>query len=232
VIGLLEGSEKPDEYVIFTAHWDHLGIGEPQDGDNIYHGAVDNASGVASIMEIARASTKAQPKPKRSLVFMAVTGEEQGLLGSEYYVNNPVFPLSKTLANINVDGANVFGRNDNHIEVVGFGYATLEDLLKDVVAGQRRTVIPDEAPEAGHYFRSDQFSFAKKGVPALYTTSVTPEDYKEYNARRYHKPSDKFDPNWDMKAAAADADALLQVALRVANGDKWPEWKPGTEFRR
>jgi Zn-dependent M28 family amino/carboxypeptidase len=232
VIGLLEGAEKPDEYVIFTAHWDHLGIGEPQDGDNIYHGAVDNASGVASIMEIARAATKVQPKPKRSLVFMAVTGEEQGLLGSEHYANNPVFPLNKTLANINVDGANVFGRSDNHIEVVGFGYTTLEDLLKDVVAGQRRTVIPDEAPEAGHYFRSDQFSFAKKGVPALYTTSVTSEDYKEYNAGRYHKPSDKFDPNWDMKAAVADADALLQVALRVANGDKWPEWKPGTEFHR
>ena len=232
VIGLLEGSEKPDEYIVFTAHWDHLGVGEAQDGDNIYHGAVDNASGVASIMEIARAATKIQPRPKRSLVFMAVTGEEQGLLGSEYYVNNPVFPLNKTLANINVDGANVFGRNDNHIEVVGFGYTTLEDLLKDVVAGQQRTVIPDETPEAGHYFRSDQFSFAKKGVPALYTTSVTPEDYKEYNARRYHKPSDKFDPNWDMKAAVADADALLQVALRVANGDKWPEWKPGTEFHR
>ena len=232
VIGLLEGSEKPDEYIVFTAHWDHLGVGEAQDGDNIYHGAVDNASGVASIMEIARAATKIQPRPKRSLVFMAVTGEEQGLLGSEYYVNNPVFPLNKTLANINVDGANVFGRNDNHIEVVGFGYTTLEDLLKDVVAGQQRTVIPDETPEAGHYFRSDQFSFAKKGVPALYTTSVTPEDYKEYNARRYHKPSDKFDPNWDMKAAVADADALLQVALRIANGDKWPEWKPGTEFHR
>src|SRR5437016_13856734 len=173
VIGLLEGSEKPDEYIVFTAHWDHLGVGEAQDGDNIYHGAVDNASGIASIMEIARAATKIQPRPKRSLVFMAVTGEEQGLLGSEHYVNNPVFPLNKTLANINVDGANVFGRTDNHIEVVGFGYTTLEDLLKDVVAGQQRTVIPDESPEAGHYFRSDQFSFAKKGVPALYTTSVT-----------------------------------------------------------
>src|SRR2546425_11160005 len=115
VIGVFEGAEKPDEYVIFTAHWDHLGIGEPQNGDKIYHGAVDNASGVASIMEIARTATKIQPRPKRSLVFMAVTGEEQGLLGSEYYVNNPVFPLNKTLANINVDGANVFGRNDNHI---------------------------------------------------------------------------------------------------------------------
>jgi Zn-dependent M28 family amino/carboxypeptidase len=232
VIGVLEGAEKPDEYIVFTAHWDHLGIGEPQNGDKIYHGAVDNASGVASIMEIARAATKIQPRPKRSLVFMAVTGEEQGLLGSEYYADNPVFPLNKTLANINIDGANVYGRNNNHIEVVGFGYTTLEDILKDVVAQQGRTVIPDEAPEAGHYFRSDQFSFAKKGVPALYTKSVTPEDYKEYTAKRYHKPSDTFDPNWDMKAAVSDAEVLLQVALHVANGDKWPEWKPGTEFHR
>jgi len=232
VIGVQEGSEKPDEYVVFTAHWDHLGIGEPQNGDKIYNGAVDNASGVAMIMELARSAAKIQPKPKRSLVFMAVTGEEQGLLGSEYYASNPVFPLNKTLANINIDEANVYGRNNNQIEVVGFGYTTLEDILKDVVAGQGRTVIPDHAPEAGHYFRSDQFSLAKKGVPALYTQSVTPEDDKEFTAKRYHKPSDEFDPNWDMKAAVVDGDALLQVALRVANGDKWPEWKPGTEFHR
>jgi Zn-dependent M28 family amino/carboxypeptidase len=232
VIGVLEGSEKPDEYVLFTAHWDHLGIGEAQNGDNIYNGAVDNASGVASIMEIARAAAKLQPKPKRSFVFIALTGEEQGLLGSEYYGDNPVFPLNKTLADINIDSANVFGRNDNKIEVVGFGYTTLEDTLKDVVAQQGRTVIADQSPEAGHYFRSDQFSFAKKGVPGLYTKSITPADEKEYTAKHYHKPSDQFDPNWDMKAAVADADALLQVGLRVANGDKWPEWKPGTEFHR
>ncbi len=232
VIGLLEGSEKPGEYVIFTAHWDHLGVGEDQNGETIYHGAVDNASGVASMMEIARAAAKLQPRPKRSLVFMAVTGEEQGLLGSDYYVENPIFALEKTLANINIDGANVYGRHDNQIEVIGFGYTTLEDILRDVVAQQGRTVVTDQAPEAGHYFRSDQFSFAKKGVPALFTKSVTSEDYKEYVAKHYHKPSDKFDPNWDMKAAADDARALLEVALAVANSDKRPEWKPGTGFRR
>src|SRR5436190_4972981 len=231
VMGVLEGSEKPREYVIFTAHWDHLGVGEEQNGENIYHGAVDNASGVASMMEIAKAAVKLQPRPKRSLVFMAVTGEEQGLLGSDYYADNPIFPLNKTLANINIDGANVYGRNNNHIEVIGFGYTTLEDILRDVVGHQQRTVVPDQAPEAGHYFRSDQFSFAKKGVPALYTKSVTSEDYKEYTAKRYHKPSDKFDPSWDMKAAALDAGALVQAALMVANSDRWPEWKPGTEFR-
>ena len=232
VVGILEGSEKPDEDVVFTAHWDHLGIGEPQNGDKIYHGAVDNASGVATILEIAKAATKVQPRPKRSLVFVAVTGEEQGLLGSDYYASNPIFPLNRTLADINIDGANVYGRNNNQIEVIGFGYTTLEDILRDVVAKQGRQVVPDKTPEAGHYFRSDQFSFAKKGVPSLYTDSVTEEDYKDYNANRYHKPADKFDPNWNMSAAVADADVLLDVGLRVANGEKWPDWKPGTEFHR
>jgi Zn-dependent M28 family amino/carboxypeptidase len=232
VVGVLDGAEKPDEYVIFTAHWDHLGIGEPQNGDKIYHGAVDNASGVASIMEMARAASAIQPRLKRSLVFLAVTGEEQGLLGSEYYASNPIFPLNRTLANINIDEANIFGRNNNQIEVIGSGYTTLEDILREIAAHQGRKVVPDDSPEAGHYFRSDQFSFVKKGVPALYTKSFTPEDEKEFTTNRYHKPSDKFDPNWDMKAAVADADALLQVGLRVANGDKWPEWRPGTGFRR
>ncbi len=231
VLGVLEGSEKPDEFVIFTAHWDHLGLGEPQNGDKIYNGAVDNASGVAMIMEIARAATKLQPKPKRSIAFVAVTGEEQGLLGSGYYADNPVFPLKKTLANINIDEGNVFGRNDNQIEVIGFGYTDLEDILKDVVAKQGRKITPDLEPEKGFYFRSDQFSFAKKGVPALYTKSVTVADEREFTEKHYHKPSDEFDPNWDMKAAVADADALLEVALLVVNGDKWPEWRPSTEFR-
>ena len=231
VIRVLEGSEKPDEYVIFTAHWDHLGIGEPQNGDKIYNGAVDNASGVALIMEIARAATRTGGKPKRSIVFMAVTGEEQGLLGSDYYSEHPVFPLEKTVANINVDGINVYGRDNNQIQVIGFGYTDLEDILKDVAAQQGRTVTADAEPEKGFYFRSDQFSFAKKGVPALYTKSITIEDAHEYTEQRYHKPSDEFDPNWDLRAAVADGDALLDVALRVANGEMWPSWKPGTEFR-
>jgi Zn-dependent M28 family amino/carboxypeptidase len=231
VIGVLDGAEKPGEYVVFTAHWDHLGIGEPQNGDKIYNGAVDNASGVALMMEIAKAATKVQPKPKRSLVFMAVTGEEQGLLGSAYYSENPIFPLNKTVANINIDEANVFGRNNNQIQVIGFGYTELEDILKDVVGKQGRTVTPDKEPEKGFYFRSDQFSLAKKGVPALYTKSVIVEDEHTFTEKAYHKPSDQFDPNWDMKAAVADGDAFLEVALRVANGEKWPEWKPGTEFR-
>src|SRR5204862_2523894 len=143
-----------------------------ENGDKIYNVAVDNASGVAMVMEMARAATKMQTKPKRSLVFMAVTGEEQGLLGSAYYADNPVFPLNKTLANINIDEGNVFGRNNNQIQVIGSGYTDLEDLLKSAVAKQGRTVMPDAEPEKGFYFRSDQFSLAKKGVPALYTKSV------------------------------------------------------------
>ena len=130
-----------------------------------------------------------------------------------------------------IDEGNVFGRNNNQIEVIGFGYTTLEDMLKETVAQQGRTITPDAEPEKGFYFRSDQFSFAKKGVPALYTKSVTVEDEREFTEKRYHKPSDEYDANWDMKAAVADADALLQVGVRVANGDKWPEWKPNTEFR-
>jgi Zn-dependent M28 family amino/carboxypeptidase len=231
VIGILEGSEKPHEAVIFTAHWDHLGIGVPQNGDKIYNGAVDNASGVATIMEIASAAAKIQPRPKRSLVFIAVTGEEQGLLGSAYYVDNPVFPLNETLANLNIDEANVYGRDNGQIQVIGYGYTTLEDMLKEVSAKQGRMVVPHSEPEKGNYFRSDQFSFAKKGVPALYTRSTTVEDLNAFEEAHYHKPSDEYDPGWDMKVAAKDADAFLQIAVSVANGDKWPEWKPGTEFR-
>jgi Zn-dependent M28 family amino/carboxypeptidase len=231
VIGVLEGSEKPDEYVMVSSHWDHLGIGEPQNGDKIYNGAVDNASGVALMMEMARAATKIQPRPKRSLVFIAVAAEEQGLLGSAYYAENPVFPLRKTLANINIDEANVFGRHDDKLQVIGFGYTDLEEILKDVLSRQGRSVVPDEEPEKGSYFRSDQFSFVKKGVPALYTKSFTIDDKRDYTEKRYHKPSDEFDPNWNMSAAVADGAALLEVAVSVANGNRWPEWKPGTEFR-
>jgi len=231
VIGVLEGSDKPDEYVIFTAHWDHLGIDKTLKGDQIYNGAIDNASGVAAIMEIARTATQIRPRPKRSLMFMAVTGEEQGLLGSEYYAENPIFPLNKTLANLNIDEANVFGRDNNQIQVIGYGYTTLEDTLKDVLGKQGRNVVPNPDPEKGGYFRSDHFSLAKKGVPALDTKSTTLEDLNAFEATRYHKPSDEYDPKWDMTIVARDADAFIETALRVANDDKWPEWKPGTEFR-
>jgi len=228
VMGILEG-QIADEYLMFTAHWDHFGIGEPQNGDKIYNGAVDNASGVALMMDIARVFTMG-PKAKRSIIFMAVTAEEQGLLGSQYYAENPVFPLNKTLGEINIDEANVFGPN-NQITAIGFGYTTLEDVLRDVAAQQGRTVIAEEEPEKGFYYRSDQFSFAKKGVPGLYTKSMPLEASRKFERERYHKPSDEFDPLWNMQGAVQDGDAFYYVAQRVANADKWPEWKPGTEFK-
>jgi Zn-dependent M28 family amino/carboxypeptidase len=229
VIGVLEGAQIPDEYVMFTAHWDHLGIGEPLNGDKIYNGAVDNASGVALMMDIARAFTKAA-KPKRSLIFMAVTGEEQGLLGSEYYAEDPVFPLNKTLADINIDEANVFGANPE-ITAIGFGYTTLQAVLGEVAARQGRTVVPESEPEKGFYYRSDQFSFAKHGVPGLYTKSMTVAASRKFDEERYHKPSDEYDASWNLQGVIEDGDAFYHVALQVANGDKWPEWKPGTEFK-
>jgi Zn-dependent M28 family amino/carboxypeptidase len=228
VIGVLEG-QTANEYVMFTAHWDHFGIGEPINGDKIYNGAVDNASGVALMMDIARAFSKA-PKPKRSIIFMAVTGEEQGLLGSQYYAENPVFPLNKTLADINIDEANVFGPNPQ-ITAIGFGYTTLQDILSEVAAQQGRTVIPEGEPEKGFYYRSDQFSFAKHGVPGLYTKSFTVEASRKFDEGNYHKPSDEYDPSWNLQGVVQDGDAFYQVALRIANADKWPEWKPGTEFK-
>src|SRR5215471_453651 len=228
VIGVLEG-QVPDEYVMYTAHWDHFGIGEPVNGDKIYNGAVDNASGVALMMDIARAFTKG-PKPKRSIAFMAVTGEEQGLLGSAYYAENPLFPLNKTLADINIDEANVFGANPQ-VTAIGFGYTTLQDTLVDVLSQQGRTVVPEGEPEKGFYYRSDQFSFAKHGVPGLYTKSMTVEASRKFDAERYHKPSDEYDPSWNLQGVVQDGDAFYHVALRVANADKWPEWKSGTEFK-
>ena len=229
VVGVLEG-QVPDEVVLYTAHWDHLGIGEPApNGDKIYNGAVDNASGVAMIMDIARAFTKA-PKPKRSIAFIALTAEESGTLGSEYYAQNPLFPLNKTLAAINVDEVNVFGPN-NQIAVIGYGYTTLEDVLREVASDQGRTVVPEGEPEKGEYYRSDQFSFAQFGVPALFTKTMTLEASRKFDETNYHKPSDQYDPSWDFRGAVQDGDAFYQIGLRVANADKWPEWKPGTEFK-
>ena len=242
VIGKLEGSDPKlkDEYVVYTAHWDHLGIGAPVNGDKIYNGALDNASGVAQVLEIARAFTQANPQPKRSILFLMVTAEEQGLLGSTYYSVTPIYPLAKTLANINIDGVNQWGRTKD-ITVVGMGASDLDDVLGDTAAQQGRTLRPDPEPEKGFYYRSDHFNFAKQGVPALYTdTGVEfvgkPPEYSkqkrdEYTEKDYHAPSDQVKPDWDLSGAAEDAQLLYAVGYRVANADKFPEWKPGNEFK-
>jgi Zn-dependent M28 family amino/carboxypeptidase len=242
VLAKLEGSDPAlkDEYVVYSAHWDHFGIGEPVNGDKIYHGALDNASGVASILEIAKAFTAVKPAPKRSILFLAVTAEEQGLLGSQYYSITPMYPLAKTLANINIDGINQWGRTKD-ITVVGLGASDLDDYLRDAAAEQSRTLRPDPEPEKGFYYRSDHFNFAKQGVPALDPDSgiefigKAPEYGKqkrdEYTKNDYHKPSDTVKPDWDLSGAVEDNELLFAVGYRVANADKFPDWKPGNEFK-
>jgi Zn-dependent M28 family amino/carboxypeptidase len=238
VIAKLEGSDPQlrDEYVVYTAHWDHLG----KDGDQIFNGALDNASGVASLLEIARGFTRIQPQPKRSILFLMVTAEEQGLLGSQHYATRPLYPLEKTVANINVDGVNQWGRTSD-ITVVGMGASDLDDYLRDAAREQNRELKPDPESEKGFYYRSDHFNFAKAGVPALYIDSGVefvgkPAEYgqqkrDEYTSRDYHSPSDTIKADWDLTGAAEDARLLLAVGYRVANADRLPEWKEGNEFR-
>ncbi len=240
VIAKLEGADAKlkDEYVIYTAHWDHMGRDPKERGDQIFNGALDNASGTAGLLELAEAFTKLNPAPKRSILFLAVTAEEKGLLGAKYYAENPLYPLERTLANINMDGLNQWGRTKDLV-VIGYGNSTLDDVLNE--AGQGRVLKPDAEPEKGFFYRSDHFEFAKQGVPALYTDRGTeyigkPEGYgmqkrDEYTARDYHKVSDEVKPDWDLSGAVEDLRLLFQVGHRVAQGEKWPEWKPGTEFK-
>jgi Zn-dependent M28 family amino/carboxypeptidase len=242
VLGKLEGSDPQlkDEYVVYTAHWDHFGIGVPVNGDKIYNGALDNASGVASMLEMARALTRVKPAPRRSILFIAVTAEEQGLLGSQYYAVTPVYPLAKTLANINVDGINQWGRTKD-ITVIGLGASDLDDYLRDAAAEQSRTLRPDPEAEKGFYYRSDHFNFAKQGVPALYTDNGVefigkPAEYAkqkrdEYTDHDYHAPSDQIKPDWDLAGAVEDAELMAAVGYRVANAETFPEWKAGNEFK-
>jgi len=242
VLGKIEGADPKlrDEYVIYSAHWDHLGVGAPVKGDRIYNGALDNASGVAQLLEIARAYTQVEPKPKRSILFLMVTAEEQGLLGSQYYSVTPVYPLAKTVANINVDGINQWGRTRD-ITVIGMGASDLDDYLRDAAREQGRELRPDPESEKGFYYRSDHFNFAKQGVPALYIDTGEefigkPAKYSqtkrdEYTEVDYHQPSDQVKPDWDLSGAVEDSQLLFLVGYRVASADKMPEWKPGNEFR-
>jgi Zn-dependent M28 family amino/carboxypeptidase len=243
VVAKLEGSDPAlkDEYVVYTAHWDHLGVGEAVNGDRIYNGARDNAAGVAAILEVARAFTKVQPQPKRSILFTMVTAEEQGLLGSQYYSVTPLYPLAKTVADINLDSPNVYAPS-NDVTVIGMGASDLDDYLRQAALEQSRTLRPDPQPEKGYYYRSDHFNFAKQGVPALYIESGiearTPKapDYlkkklDDYEAHDYHAPSDVVKPDWDLTGAAEDAELVFAVGYRIANANRFPEWKPGNEFK-
>ena len=242
VIAKLTGSD-PDlknTYVVYTAHWDHFGIGPAVNGDNIYHGAVDNASGTAALLEIARAYKALRTPPRRSILFLAVTAEEQGLLGSQYYAEHPLYPLARTALDINMDGMNVLGRTRDIVQI-GRGASTLDDVVDAVAASQGRVVKLDPEPEKGFYYRSDHFEFAKNGVPAFDPDPGVdyigkPEGWgleqrKIYTAERYHKPADKILPDWDMSGAAQDAQLYFLVGYRVANDPRMPEWKPGAEFK-
>ena len=242
VAARLEGSDPAvrDEVVAYSTHWDHFGIGPKIDGDDIYRGAVDNASGTAGLLEIARALAAASPRPRRSILFLFVTGEEQGLLGSTYYAEHPLHPLAKTLAVLNLDGLNVYGRTKD-LTIVGLGLSTLDDLFARAASAQRRVVRPDPMPEKGSYFRSDHFPFAKQGVPSVHAGGGMdyldkPAGYgqkvrEDYIANRYHKPSDRVLPDWDMAGAVEDLELYLRVGREIADGAAFPEWKPGAQWK-
>jgi len=239
VMALLPGSERPDEAVVYMAHWDHLGRNEALQGDQIYNGAIDNATGVAGVLEIAERFVTEQ-KPQRSVLFLLVTLEESGLLGSKYYVANPVIPLANTVAAINSDALQPIGRVKDMV-VVGLGNSELEDILRPIAEAQGRVLEPESALEKGFYYRSDHFAFAKAGVPALYTkggddhvekgASYGVEWANAYTAERYHKPADEYDPSWDLSGMVGDFTALYRVGRELVDGEAWPNWYEGNEFR-
>jgi len=238
VLGVLPGTDAKvaDEFVVYTAHWDHFGT----NADGIFHGAEDDALGCAALIEVAGAFTKLTTPPRRSILFLAVTAEEQGLLGSQYYATTPIHPLAKTLADINMDSWNVHGRTKD-LTLVGYGASDLDDYARDAAAEQGRVVHGDTEPEKGFYYRSDHFNFAKEGVPALDPESGAdylgkPADYarkvrEEWTEKRYHTPKDIVLPDWDLSGTNEDLRVFFAVGYRVAQAERFPEWKPGNEFR-
>jgi Zn-dependent M28 family amino/carboxypeptidase len=241
VIGYIPGSERPDEAIVYTAHWDHLGRDESLSGDQIYNGSIDNATGVAAILEIAEAFANQQTPPQRSVYFAAVTLEESGLLGAQYFVaHSPIAP-EKIAANINIDAMHVAGPSRN-VMVIGLGQSELDEYISEAAAAQGRTITGDEEPEKGFFFRSDHVNFARAGVPALYASggldlveggeAAGRAASSEYTTNRYHKPADNYDPNWDYRGVIADLDALYAVGRKLADETTYPQWKPGADFSR
>ena len=240
VVGVLPGTAAPNEVVLYTAHWDHLGRCDAVDGDNICNGALDNASGTAGLVALAEANAKAGPA-RRTMAFVAVTGEESGLLGSDWYAGHPVFPLASTVGGVNMDGLNVIGRSKDFV-LTGAGKSELEELVKPFVAAQGRVIVAEPHPERGGYFRSDHFSMAKRGVPMLRGGSG--EDLvvggkaagaaatEDYTKNRYHQPSDEYDPKWDWAGAMEDLTVYYQLGRSLADGQGWPNWYPASEFRK
>jgi len=240
VIALLPGSKRPDEYMIYMAHWDHFGKNPALKGDQIFNGAVDNATGTAALIELAEAFKKLKHSPFRSIVFLAVTGEEQGLIGSGYYATHAIYPTAKTAAVINMDALNTLGRM-NDITVVGYGLSDLDQYIEAAAKEEGRIVNPDPTPEKGSYFRSDHFPFAKQGIPAVYPSAGTDSiehgrewalaQRDKYTVEKYHKPSDEFDPNWDLSGAIDDLRLLFKVGYRLAMDTAFPNWKEETPYK-
>jgi Zn-dependent M28 family amino/carboxypeptidase len=243
VVGRIDGSDPKlkDEWIIYSAHWDHLGKHPEMKGDQIFNGALDNASGVATVIELAKAHMALPHPTKRSVLFMTPTAEEAGLLGAKYYAEHPLYPLEKTLADINIDGVNAWGKARD-IEDISNGRSTLDDMLVAAAKTQGRVVNPDSQPEKGSFYRADHFEFSKLGVPSLYPgkgkdiigkpAGFGQQKKDEYVAKHYHQPSDEVDPAWDLAGAVEDAQLLFDVGYEVANGDTLPEWKAGAEFNR
>jgi Zn-dependent M28 family amino/carboxypeptidase len=239
VVARLPGAGAPDEVVIYMAHWDHLGTDESLAGDQIYNGAADNATGTAGLIELARAFTEGAP-PRRSVLFLAVTAEEQGLLGSRYYGEHPLYPAAQTVAALNMDVLNQWGRTRD-LTVVGMGQSQLDDVAGEVAGRLGRVLNPDPEPEKGFYYRSDHFSFARAGIPAFYADPGVdyldkPPGYglekrDEYTAHDYHAVSDEVKPDWDLSGALDDLTFMYHMGARLAGVDEWPEWSVTSEFR-
>jgi Zn-dependent M28 family amino/carboxypeptidase len=240
LVAVLPGSKRPDEYLVYMAHWDHLGRLPGCSGDCTMNGAVDNASGTSGLLALAQAFVKAKKKPERSIVFLAVTLEESGLLGSAYYVDNPVFPLAQTVAAINMD-ALYFGGPTRDVSVVNFGASELENYLADAARVQGRVLTPEPTPERGYFFRSDHFNFAKRGVPALYIKSGVDDRehgmawkqkyYEDFTAQKYHKVGDEYSPDADLRSAVEDLNLLYAVGAKLAGEKSFPNWHADSEFR-
>ncbi len=240
-IATMPGTKRPDEHIIYTAHWDHIGVDKTKKGDQIYNGAHDNATGIGGMLEIAQAFSMLDQKPERSITMLAVTAEEQGLLGSKYYAQNPIIPLTKTVANINMDSLNVLGKV-KEVSVRGKGKSDMDNYLNVAAKKQNRELVQGENPSAGYYYRSDHFNFAKVGIPALYAgggNTAVDEETAVYRKKMslivrgcYHQPCDKYRDSWDLSGAQQDVQLFFDVGYQIGNDKAWPNWSKTAEFKR
>jgi Zn-dependent M28 family amino/carboxypeptidase len=243
VVAKHDGSDAKlkEECVVYSAHWDHLGRNPKLEGDQVFNGAKDNATGTAALLELAEAFAQLKTAPKRTTLFLVVTAEEKGLLGAKYYATHPLYPVARTVANLNMDSMNPWGRTRD-INVIGYGQTTIEDVLREVATAHGRTLTPDTQPEKGYYYRSDHFEFAKVGVPGLYLQTGAQflgqaadfgrKKIEGYTANDYHKVNDEVKSDWDLSGMAEDTRLLFEVGLQIGNADRTPEWKPSSEFRK